>query len=234
MRSWWCFWGWGGGCHPQTHQLGPPQPHPSPDLDPHRRLRRPAGTQIIGFSIPIPPSQRAQLGGPPLSQLYFCSAGRLPHPRAMNILTSSSPSRDAAFAWGQGGVLAETCQVGFLFFGGGTHTLTAANLSKRAKSSLRSFTSSWALQDEESWVKPTMSAKRMLRGARASASTPPHPASPIPLSPFSPGTWIFCSANRKGAPSHGLVRTVQRHNANARRKHTLQIHGLNAGWKCRV
>lgn len=42
--------------------------------------------------------------------------------------------------------------------------LTAASLSKRAKSSLRSFTSSWALQDEESCVKPTMSAKRMLRG----------------------------------------------------------------------
>lgn len=45
-------------------------------------------------------------------------------------------------------------------------TLTAASLSKRAKSSLRSFTSSWALQDEESCVKPTMSAKRMLWGAR--------------------------------------------------------------------
>lgn len=42
------------------------------------------------------------------------------------------------------------------------HTLTAASLSKRANSSLSSFTSSWALQDEDSWVKPTMSANRIL------------------------------------------------------------------------
>ncbi len=41
-------------------------------------------------------------------------------------------------------------------------TLTAASLSKRANSSLSSFTSSWALQAEDSWVKPTMSANRML------------------------------------------------------------------------
>ena len=40
--------------------------------------------------------------------------------------------------------------------------LTAANLSKRAKSSLSSLTSSWALQDDDSWVKPTMSANKML------------------------------------------------------------------------
>lgn len=40
--------------------------------------------------------------------------------------------------------------------------LTAANLSKRAKSSLSSFTSSWALQDDDSWVKPTISANRIL------------------------------------------------------------------------
>lgn len=47
--------------------------------------------------------------------------------------------------------------------------LTAASLSKRAKSSLSSFTSSWALQADDSWVKPTMSAKRMLqeRGPQA-------------------------------------------------------------------
>ena len=44
----------------------------------------------------------------------------------------------------------------------GGRVLTAASLSKRAKSSLSSFTSSWALQAEDSWVKPTMSAKRML------------------------------------------------------------------------
>lgn len=41
-------------------------------------------------------------------------------------------------------------------------TLTAASLSKRANSSLSSFTSSWALQAEDSWVKPTMSANSML------------------------------------------------------------------------
>lgn len=45
--------------------------------------------------------------------------------------------------------------------------LTAASLSKRAKSSLSSFTSSWALQAEDSWVKPTISAKRMLQGRKA-------------------------------------------------------------------
>lgn len=45
--------------------------------------------------------------------------------------------------------------------------LTAASLSKRAKSSLSSFTSSWALQAEDSWVKPTISAKRMLEGRKA-------------------------------------------------------------------
>lgn len=42
--------------------------------------------------------------------------------------------------------------------------LTAASLSKRAKSSLSSLTSSCALQAEDSCVKPTMSANRMLRG----------------------------------------------------------------------
>lgn len=41
--------------------------------------------------------------------------------------------------------------------------LTAASLSKRANSSLSSFTSSWALQAEDSWVKPTMSANRILQ-----------------------------------------------------------------------
>ena len=45
--------------------------------------------------------------------------------------------------------------------------LTAASLSKRAKSSLSSFTSSWALQAEDSCVKPTISAKRMLQGRKA-------------------------------------------------------------------
>lgn len=40
--------------------------------------------------------------------------------------------------------------------------LTAASLSKRAKSSLSSLTSSWALQDDDSWVKPTMSANKIL------------------------------------------------------------------------
>lgn len=48
--------------------------------------------------------------------------------------------------------------------------LTAASLSKRAKSSLSSFTSSWALQAEDSWVKPTMSAKRMLQRREATGS----------------------------------------------------------------
>lgn len=48
----------------------------------------------------------------------------------------------------------------------GVGGLTAASLSKRAKSSLSSFTSSCALQAEDSWVKPTMSANRMLQGGR--------------------------------------------------------------------
>lgn len=41
--------------------------------------------------------------------------------------------------------------------------LTDASLSKRANSSFSSFTSSWALQAEDSWVKPTMSANRILK-----------------------------------------------------------------------
>lgn len=41
--------------------------------------------------------------------------------------------------------------------------LTSASLSKRANSSFSSFTSSWALQAEDSWVKPTMSANRILQ-----------------------------------------------------------------------
>lgn len=45
----------------------------------------------------------------------------------------------------------------------GCRTLTAASLSKLAKSWLSSFTSSWALQPEDNCVKPTMSANRMLR-----------------------------------------------------------------------
>lgn len=56
--------------------------------------------------------------------------------------------------------------------------LTAASLSKRAKSSLRSFTSSWALQAEDSWVKPTMSANRMLQKDRATGSEAPDSDSP--------------------------------------------------------
>lgn len=44
-----------------------------------------------------------------------------------------------------------------------TLILTAASLSKRANSSLSNFTSSWALQAEDNWVKPTMSANRMLQ-----------------------------------------------------------------------
>lgn len=50
-----------------------------------------------------------------------------------------------------------------------TEKLTAASLSKRAKSSLSSLTSSWALQDEDSWVKPTMSANKMLQETRTSS-----------------------------------------------------------------
>lgn len=44
--------------------------------------------------------------------------------------------------------------------------LTSASLSKRANSSLSSFTSSWALQVEDSWVKPTMSANKILEQRR--------------------------------------------------------------------
>lgn len=45
----------------------------------------------------------------------------------------------------------------------GEEVLTDASLSKRANSSFSSFTSSWALQAEDSWVKPTMSANRILK-----------------------------------------------------------------------
>lgn len=41
--------------------------------------------------------------------------------------------------------------------------LTEASLSKRANSSLSSFTSSCALQAEDNWVKPTMSANSILK-----------------------------------------------------------------------
>lgn len=41
-------------------------------------------------------------------------------------------------------------------------TLTDASLSKRANSSFSSIMSSWALHAEDSWVKPTISAKRIL------------------------------------------------------------------------
>lgn len=49
--------------------------------------------------------------------------------------------------------------------------LTAASLSKRAKSSLSSLTSSWALQDDDSWVKPTMSANKILHGNKRKDGT---------------------------------------------------------------
>lgn len=54
--------------------------------------------------------------------------------------------------------------------------LTAANLSKRAKSSLSVITSSWAVHCEARLVKPSMSAKRMLQGGRAWAGEGTHTA----------------------------------------------------------
>ena len=51
--------------------------------------------------------------------------------------------------------------------GGGGGGLTDASLSKRAKSSLRVMTSSWAVHWDARLVKPSMSANRMLPDARA-------------------------------------------------------------------
>lgn len=110
MRSWWCFWGWGGGYHPQIHPLGLPSPPslPHPDLDPHRQLQRPAGTQIIGFSIPIPPSQRAQLAPPPFPTL-FLQRGACPASQSDEHFNLLLPTLGCGFCLEPGRVLAETC-----------------------------------------------------------------------------------------------------------------------------
>lgn len=110
---------------PPTHQLGPPpQLLPSlsqADLDPRKGLQRPAGTQIIGFSIPTLPPPRARPGarlqpgrgweggGGALPGSIFATQGRAsPTSWSNNILTSSSPFWDAAFGWSRGRVVAET------------------------------------------------------------------------------------------------------------------------------
>lgn len=90
--------------------------------------------------------------------------------------------------------------------------LTAASLSKRAKSSLSSLTSSCALQAEDSCVKPTMSANRMLRGGgegggRSDSGHTPATTASSCSQPTAPG--ITAGAGASSSPKAVSPRQLQ-------------------------
>lgn len=91
----------------------------------------------------------------------------------------------------------------------GVAALTVASSSNFPKSSLRSFTSSWAVHCDAKPVKPTMSAKRMLQDREVPAAifhglrqtSPETTASPLPIPAYPCWIWDKTEVGRsRGTP----------------------------------